>query len=83
MGPSLQFHLGGGTGGMQHFIEHLLPVMSSGLWKALGNPTITPELQRTLIEGVLQEARTRSVEQLAQEENELLVGLLSLRARQG
>ncbi len=83
MGPSLQFHLGGGTGGMQHFIEHLLPVMSSGLWKALGNPTITPELQRTLIEGVLQEAGTRSVEQLAQEENELLVGLLSLRARQG
>ncbi len=45
--------------------------------------TITPELQRTLIEGVLQEAGTRSVEQLAQEENELLVGLLSLRARQG
>ncbi len=83
MGPSLQFHLGGGAGGMQHFIEHLLPVMSSGLWKALGNPTITPELQRTLIEGVLQEAGTRSVEQLAQEENELLVGLLSLRARQG
>ncbi len=79
MGPSLQFHLGGGTGGMQHFIEHLLPVMSSGLWKALGNPTITPELQRTRIEGVLQEAGTRSVEQLAQEENELLVGLLSLR----
>ena len=83
MGPSLQFHLGGGAGGMQHFIEHLLPVMSSGLWKALGNPTITPELQRTLIEGVLQEAGTRSVEQLAQEENEVLVGLLSLRARQG
>jgi 3-hydroxyacyl-CoA dehydrogenase len=81
MGPSLQFHLGGGAGGMQHFIEHLLPVMSSGLWKALGNPTITPELQRTLIEGVLQEAGTRSVEQLAQEENELLVGLLHLRAR--
>jgi 3-hydroxyacyl-CoA dehydrogenase len=83
MGPSLQFHLGGGTGGMQHFIEHLLPVMSSSLWKALGTPTITPELQRTLIEGVLQEAGTRSVEQLAQEENELLVGLLRLRARQG
>jgi len=74
MGPSLQFHLGGGTGGMQHFIEHLLPVMSSGLWKALGNPTITPELQRTLIEGVLQEAGTRSVEQLAQEEHECWSG---------
>src|SRR5215470_9426869 len=28
MGPSLQFHLGGGAGGIQHFIDHLLPVMS-------------------------------------------------------
>jgi carnitine 3-dehydrogenase len=79
----LQFHLGGGAGGMQHFIEHLLPVMSSGLWKVLGNPTITPELQQTLIDGVRQEAGTRSVEELAQEENELLVGLLRMRARQG
>jgi hypothetical protein len=50
-GPSFQFHLGGGAGGMQHFIEHLMPVTSSSLWKALGNPTIMPELQRTLIEG--------------------------------
>jgi carnitine 3-dehydrogenase len=40
MGPSLQFHLGGGAGGMKHFIEHLLPVMSAGLWQALGSPTI-------------------------------------------
>ena len=79
MGPSLQFHLGGGAGGIQHFIEHLLPVMSSGLWKVLGSPAVTPELQRTLIEGIRQEAGTRSVEQLAQEENELLVGLLRLR----
>jgi hypothetical protein len=23
--PSLQFHLGGGAGGIQHFIDHLLP----------------------------------------------------------
>jgi len=31
----------------------------------------------------MREASSRSVEQLAEEENELLVGLLSLRARQG
>ena len=79
MGPSLQFHLGGGAGGIKHFIEHLLPVMSSGLWKALGSPTITPELQKTLIDGVAEEAGKRSVEQLAENENEVLVGLLRLR----
>src|ERR1700722_6178471 len=37
MGPSLQFHLGGGAGGMKHFMEHLLPAMSAGLWPALGS----------------------------------------------
>ncbi|MEJ1965546.1 MAG: 3-hydroxyacyl-CoA dehydrogenase NAD-binding domain-containing protein [Gammaproteobacteria bacterium] len=83
MGPSLQFHLGGGAGGIQHFIEHLLPVMSGGLWKALGTPTITPELQKTLIEGVEQEAGTRSVQEIAESENEALLGLLRLRAQHG
>jgi carnitine 3-dehydrogenase len=81
MGPSLQFHLGGGAGGMKHFMEHLLPVMSTGLWPALGSPTITPQLQKTLIEGVQQQAGNRSVEELADSENEVLVGLLRLRAQ--
>jgi 3-hydroxyacyl-CoA dehydrogenase len=80
MGPSLQFHLGGGAGGIEHFIEHLLPVMSSSLWKALGSPTVTPELKQTLINGVLEEAGTSSVGQLAAAENEVLLGLLRLRA---
>jgi 3-hydroxyacyl-CoA dehydrogenase len=83
MGPSLQFHLGGGVGGIQHFIEHLLPVMSSGLWKTLGSPSVTPELKQTLTDGVLQEAGKRSVAQLAEAENEVLVGLLRLRAQHG
>jgi 3-hydroxyacyl-CoA dehydrogenase len=81
MGPSLQFHLGGGAGGMKHFMEHLLPVMSTGLWPALGSPAITPQLQKALIEGVQQQAGNRSVEELADSENEVLVGLLRLRAQ--
>jgi 3-hydroxyacyl-CoA dehydrogenase len=80
MGPNLQFHLGGGAGGITHFLEGvfdgLLPVLH-----ALGNPKVNPELKQTIAEGVLQEAGSRSVEQLAQEENELLVGLLRLRAK--
>ena len=80
MGPSLQFHLGGGAGGIQHFIEHLLPIMESGVWKSLGTPTVTPELKQALTDGVMQEAGKRSVEQLASEENEVLIELLRLRA---
>ena len=80
MGPNLQFHLAGGAGGIQHFLEGvfagLMPVMNG-----LGNPKITPELKRKIAEGVLAEAGSRSVEQLAKDENEKLVGLLGLRTQ--
>ncbi len=82
MGPSLQWHLGGGPGGIKHFMEHLMDPLA-GMMKTLGTPEITPDLKRTIVEGVLQEAGPRSVEQLAHEENELLVGLLGLRAQRG
>jgi len=80
MGQSLQWHLGGGQGGIKHFIEHLLPPLVQ-LFKALGTPTVTSELQRTLADGVLHEAAGRSVEQLAHEENEIIVELLRVRAQ--
>ena len=80
MGPSLQWHLGGGPGGIEHFMEHLMDPLA-GMIKTLGNPEITPDLKRTIVEGVLQEAGRRSVEQLAHEEDELLVGLLRLRSQ--
>jgi 3-hydroxyacyl-CoA dehydrogenase len=80
MGPSLQWHVGGGQGGIQHYMEHLMGPLT-GLMKGIGDPDVTPELKQTIIDGVLQEAGGRSVEQLAQEENEVLVELLKLRAK--
>jgi carnitine 3-dehydrogenase len=81
MGPSLQWHLGGGAGGIKHFMDHLMESMAAG-FQHLGSPDVTSELKKTIAEGVLQEAGDRSVEELAQEENELLVGLIRLRAQQ-
>ena len=80
MGPSLQWHVGGGAGGIKHFMEHLMDPLA-GMMKALGDPAVTPELKRTISQGVLQEAGDRSVEQLAHEENEQLIGLLQLRGK--
>jgi 3-hydroxyacyl-CoA dehydrogenase len=82
MGPSLQFHLGGGAGGIQHFIEHLLPAMEP-LWKVLGTPALTPEFKQRLAAGTLEEAAGRTVAQIAEAENEVIVGLLRLRAEHG
>jgi 3-hydroxyacyl-CoA dehydrogenase len=80
MGPSLQWHVGGGAGGIRHYMEHLMGPLA-GLMKALGTPDITDELKQTIVDGVLEEAGGRSVAHLAQEENEVLVGLLALRAK--
>ena len=82
MGQSLQWHVGGGAGGIKHFMEHLMDPLT-GMMKALGNPQITPELKQTIIDGVTREAASRSVDELAQEENKLLVGYLALRAKAG
>ena len=82
MGPSLQFHLGGGAGGIQHFIDHLLPAMEP-LWKVLGTPGLTPEFKQKLAAGTLEAAGGHSVAELAEAENEVIVELLRLRAEHG
>jgi 3-hydroxyacyl-CoA dehydrogenase len=82
MGQSLQWHLGGGAGGIKHFMNHLMPPLE-GMMKALGTPNITPELKQKVIDGVAREAAGRPVDQLAQEENRVLIGLLKLRAETG
>jgi 3-hydroxyacyl-CoA dehydrogenase len=79
MGQNLQWHLGGGAGGIKHFMEHLMDPLV-GMMKSLGNPEVTSELKQTVIDGVMREAGGRTVEQLAQNENEVIIGLLKLRA---
>jgi 3-hydroxyacyl-CoA dehydrogenase len=82
MGPSLLWHLGGGEGGIRHFMEHLMDPLAA-MMKTLGNPELTSELKQTITQGVLREVGDRSVEQLTQEESEMLLGLLRLRAGSG
>jgi 3-hydroxyacyl-CoA dehydrogenase len=82
MGPSLQWHLGGGPGGIHHFMEHLMGPLE-GMMKALGTPNITPDLKQTVANEVMRIAGNRTVEQLAAEENEVLTELLSSRAKVG
>jgi 3-hydroxyacyl-CoA dehydrogenase len=82
MGPSLQWHVGGGQGGIQHFMEHLMDPLVA-MMKTLGTPEITPQLKQTVVDAVLKEARGRSVEQLASAENSVLIALLKQRAAAG
>src|ERR1700758_3070402 len=79
MGQSLQWHLGGGAGGIKHFMDHLMEPLAA-MMKTLGNSEITPELKQTVVDGVMREAAGRSVDELAQKENKVIIGLLRLRA---
>src|ERR1700752_253033 len=78
MGQSLQWHLGGGAGGIGHFMEQLMDPLAASM-KALGNPEVTDELKQTIVDGVMREAAGRSVDELAQHENKVIIGLLKLR----
>lgn len=82
MGQSLQWHLGGGPGGIRHFMEHLMGPLA-GLMKALGDPQVDDALRQTVVDGVLTQANGRSVAELTADENQVLIGLLALREKNG
>ncbi|MEV6028135.1 3-hydroxyacyl-CoA dehydrogenase NAD-binding domain-containing protein [Streptomyces sp. NPDC052036] len=82
MGPSLLWHLGGGEGGIQHFMDTLMPRMVAS-WQELGTPEFTPELREKIVGGVLEEAGGRSIDELAARRDAMLFGLLAARASQG
>ena len=82
MGPSLQWHLAGGEGGIKHFMDHLMDPLVAMI-KTLEAPDVTPALKQTIVEGVVREAGKRSVDALADEENRQLLGLLRLRETAG
>jgi 3-hydroxyacyl-CoA dehydrogenase len=78
MGPNLLFHLAGGQGGIHHFMEHLAGPMATW-WKDLGKPEFTPDLKEKISQGVLAEAGKQSINDLAEERDRALLGLLALR----
>ena len=79
MGPNLLFHLGGGANGIHHFMEQFTGPLTTW-WKDLGTITeFSPEVKQTIVDGTLAEAGNRSIEQLEQERDEVLLGLLKLR----
>jgi 3-hydroxyacyl-CoA dehydrogenase len=81
MGANLLFHLGGGQGGIQHFMDQFTGPLSKW-WKDLGNLTdFTPEVKQIIIQGVTEEVAGRSIDELEHERDTMLLELLATRAR--
>lgn len=79
MGNMMLNHLGGGPGGIEHFLQQFAGPMTTS-WKSLGSPELTPDVQKKLIDSVHAEIGSRTIEELEAERDELLLGLLELRA---
>jgi 3-hydroxyacyl-CoA dehydrogenase len=80
MGNMMLNHLGGGQGGIEHFFQQFTGPMTAW-WKVLGQPQLTPEVQKKLIDSVHAEVGSRSVDELAAERDEMLLGLIELRTK--
>lgn len=81
MGPNLTFHLGGGVGGLGHFLHHLAGPVSNW-WADLGRPELTPEIRELLIEGVHAAMQGRTAEELARWRDERLLRVLAATEQQ-
>jgi len=80
MGSLLLNHLGGGEGGIEHFFAQFTGPMTAW-WKVLGQPVLTPEVQKKLIDSVHAEVGSRSIDELEAERDEMLLGLIELRTK--
>jgi len=78
MGPHMIYHLGGGEGGMDHFIDHFGPAVKVW-WDSLATwTTLPPETKEMLTEGLKKEMGDRSLTEINRWRDEKLGRLLKL-----
>ena len=80
MGNMMLNHLGGGPGGIEHFFHQFVGPITAW-WKSLGQPELTPEVQKKLIDSVHAEVGSRTIEELEAQRDEILLGLIELRTK--
>jgi carnitine 3-dehydrogenase len=82
IGAHMAYHLGGGSGGIDHYLRHLGPSQERR-WATLGTPSLTPEVCSRLIEGIRQESRGLSVADLEVLRDRGLIAALKARQEVG
>jgi 3-hydroxyacyl-CoA dehydrogenase len=78
MGPHMIYHLGGGAGGMDHFIDHFAPAVKVW-WESLASWTsLPPEAKGLLVDGLKAEMGDRTLSEVNQWRDEKLVQMLKV-----
>lgn len=73
-GPFLTYHLGGGQGGIRHYLEHLGPSQEYR-WASLGQPNMNTALFEHVIRGVESATGGQSVTDLCVQRDQRLVAV--------
>lgn len=74
MGPTMLFHLGAGEGGLAAFCERYTPSFNRW-WDDLGVLHLDPEVSRTLVSGVQEEAKGESHADLSERRDALIAAM--------
>jgi carnitine 3-dehydrogenase len=77
MGPLTVLHLGGGEGGMAHLIHQFGPSLKAP-WSFLEAPELTDELAQKVIDGCEALTQGRSIRDLEEERDDLLIRLIEM-----
>lgn len=75
-GPFLSFHLGGGPGGLPHFLEHLGPPMEAS-WQHLGKASFDAPTKALLAEQIAASYGASSFAQLSEVRDDKEVGVIN------
>lgn len=79
MGPTMLFHLGGGSEGLSSFCQKYTESFH-GWWDDLGDPRLDEQTASMLVQGVRDEAGSRSWASLATNRDELITEMLKATA---
>ncbi len=71
-GPHMIYHLGGGEGGIRHYLDHLGDSQQRR-WDDLGKPKLDAPLREALISGTMAETKGRSIRELTEERDRKFV----------
>jgi len=78
MGPHMIYNLGGGDGGMDHFIDHFGPAVKPW-WESMASwTTLPPQTKALLIDGLKAEMGDRSLSDMNRLRDEKLIKMLKI-----
>lgn len=80
MGPTMTFSLGAGESGLTGYIDHFKDTFN-GWWDEMGQVYFDPDVTQKLVDGVNEEAKGKTHQELAAERDALIVAMQSAAAK--